>query len=484
MLAMQRRMSRPFLVLLSLPATAMGFALSVQISVLSWLLATRYGLHIDDIGFVWAAGPLAGIVGQMIVGVISDRVWLLGGRRRIFILCGSTVAALMIMALPNIGRIAAALDLQSIIGVAITVALALDLAINVSFNPTRSIIADITDEGPMRTRGYTWMQTVSGLFGVLAYAVGAIFGNDVLIDVAVVVVLLFSIVPALLIEEPRDSVESGPVSADAGPVRRGVFTVLLPLWALLGYDLIAMTGRLAGLSFPGHFLEVVCIGLTIILVVIAMTARDRGEQFVREDLVEFRKILAAHAFSWIGVQTMFVYLIAFVQQRFPGLSAGATGTVISVSFLVLNGVGALAPVLLLEPLALKLGQVRLHAACLAIMALGYAAAYALAVTPAVLYGCMALMGLGWAAIVSLPFAIMSTRIPRSRTGYYMGIFNLAVVIPQLFVSLGVGAFIARAPDKGTIPLISAAALGVSAALWLRVRGGTPDGPENAPPASH
>ena len=42
-----------------------------------------------------------------------------------------------------------------------------DLSINVSFNPTRSIIADVTPEGKERTRGYTWMQTISGFFGLV-----------------------------------------------------------------------------------------------------------------------------------------------------------------------------------------------------------------------------------------------------------------------------------------------------------------------------
>ena len=90
MLGIQRRQSTPFLVLLTLPATAMGFALSVQISVLSWILSTRYGLDIHDIGLVWAAGPLAGIIGQLLVGVVSDRVWFWGGRRRPFIIVGGT----------------------------------------------------------------------------------------------------------------------------------------------------------------------------------------------------------------------------------------------------------------------------------------------------------------------------------------------------------------------------------------------------------
>ena len=60
MLAMQKNLSNPFLAILALPATALGFALSVQISALSWILTTQYGLDVHDIGFVWAAGPLAG----------------------------------------------------------------------------------------------------------------------------------------------------------------------------------------------------------------------------------------------------------------------------------------------------------------------------------------------------------------------------------------------------------------------------------------
>ena len=38
MLGMQRRLSTPFLVVLTLTASAMGFPLSVQISALSWIL--------------------------------------------------------------------------------------------------------------------------------------------------------------------------------------------------------------------------------------------------------------------------------------------------------------------------------------------------------------------------------------------------------------------------------------------------------------
>ncbi len=98
MLEIQKKLSNSFYALLSLPATAMGFALSIQISALSWILSTKYKLDIHDIGLVWAAGPIAGILGQVIIGVISDRVWLWKGRRRPFILIGGFLAALMLLA--------------------------------------------------------------------------------------------------------------------------------------------------------------------------------------------------------------------------------------------------------------------------------------------------------------------------------------------------------------------------------------------------
>ena len=161
----QKQLTNGFFALISLPATAMGFALSVQISALSWLLTTQFQLDLHQVGIVWAAGPLAGIVGQVLIGLISDRVWFWGGRRRPFILVGGFLAALMLFALPNIRGIHAALGFGSLLVIATAIALTLDLAINISFNPTRSIIADVTPEGVSRTKGYTWMQTISGFFG-------------------------------------------------------------------------------------------------------------------------------------------------------------------------------------------------------------------------------------------------------------------------------------------------------------------------------
>ena len=177
MLEIQKKLSNSFYAMLALPATAVGFALSTQIAALSWILNKKFGLNIHEVSFVWLAGPLAGIFGQVIVGMISDNVWFLGGRRRPFIMIGGIVGALMFLALPQIGVISEATGITSIILIASVIALLLDLSVNVTFNPARSIIADLTPEGKKRTTGYVWMQVISGTFGVLAYFLSMVFGN-------------------------------------------------------------------------------------------------------------------------------------------------------------------------------------------------------------------------------------------------------------------------------------------------------------------
>lgn len=482
MLRMQQRLSLPFLMLLSLPSTAMGFALAVQISALSWLMSTKYGLKLDEIGIVWAAGPLAGILGQVIIGIISDNVWYWGGRRRPFILVGGVLTSLMLLALPSIGAIDEALGLDAILGVAVAVALALDLSINLGFNPTRSLITDVTPEGAKRTAGYTWMQTVSGTFGVLAYAIGAVWGNIVLIYFGAGLALVFSIVPALLVEEPRvlAHTENGTPTEK---LRVGALLLLMrPLWAFAVYALIAMGLKIAGIKTHSLWLELVFGVLALALIVHALTERQAPDG--REDIAGFRKVLAAHAISWFGMQTLFVFMIGFVQQRFPQLDDRATGQLMSFSFLSLNAVAAVLPALLLNPLAQRFREVRVHAASLMLMALGFGYVYGFGDTATSLYVGMAIIGIGWGAIVSLPFAIFSQSVSPARIGMYMGVFNLSVVLPQLAVSLGVGHLLSQLENKGLVFAIGGICMLLSAFAWLAVRQGERRGPDAMGSAAH
>ncbi len=475
MLNSQKNLSRSFYALLSLPSTAMGFALSVQISALSWILSTKYGLDIHDIGLVWAAGPIAGILGQVLIGVVSDKVWIWNGRRRPFILIGGVLASVMLLALPNINVISSGLGVTGILGIAIVVALTLDLAINVSFNPTRSIIADVTPEGVERTRGYTWMQTISGSFGVMAYGIGAIWDNYVLIYVGAGLVLLFSIIPTLFIEEPEE-LDTSSIEDNESVSFVGLLVIIRPLWGFLLYAVYAMTMRLAGISFDHYYVETACLIITGFLIAETLMKSESGLDRREAGQVGFRKVLAAHSFTWVGIQTMFVYMFAYIRDVMPTLADVEMGHVVSISFLVLNAVGALLPAFVLEPITERIGRVKTHMICIFIMAAGYAGILLVGGSAMGLYVMMGIVGIGWAATVSLPFAIMSQKVDQSLMGTYMGLFNLSVVLPQLVASLGIGVAIGLAENKGLIFIICAVSLAISAVAWLMVED-SPDATE-------
>lgn len=476
MLEIQKKKSISFFALLSLPATAMGFALSVQISALSWILSTKYNLDIHDIGIVWAAGPIAGIIAQPIVGLVSDKLWFLGGRRRPWIMLGGVLTGLMLLALPNLGIVQQILvggaPTEGLLTIAVIVALTLDLSINVSFNPTRSLVADCTtmDE---HSKGYTWMQTVSGTFGVLAYLIAVIFGNEVLIYVGVVIALLFTIIPSFMIEEPR-VLNSSSTEKKSETTVSDIFYAILPLSGFLIYGIYVIVAKLFGMEdkssvnlgfFSLSTTELICVIIEIIAIIAVITNIFKQ----KENSHEFQKILLAHSFTWWGVQTMNIYMFFYVSTKIAGLAADDFEATNSWAFLVRDLIGAILPVLVLNVLAQKIGMTKTHTYSILLMALGYAIIAMFGSNIVIFFLSLAIVGIGWASLVSLPFAIMSERVDQTKMGLYMGIFNLSVVLPQLVASFKMGEVVNAAEDKSIIFVICAVCLAISGIFWFAVK---------------
>ncbi len=478
MLNGQKKMSTWFYALLSLPATAMGFGLSVQISALSWILSTKYGLSIGDIGIVWAAGPIAGIIAQPIVGLVSDKLWFMGGRRRPWIVLGGVLTGLMLLALPNLEIVQKILGMEGPAGllpIAVCVALTLDLSINVSFNPTRSLVADCTTQ-EQRSKGYTWMQTVSGTFGVLAYLVAVIWGNEALIYVGMVIAVLFTVCPIFFIEEPRElKAEDNSDSAkksNEGVSFKDINNAILPLYGFLLYGVWVIVAKLSGVNVEGfheymglNIMEWVCIIIEVVALLLVLSNALKAD----EDTHEFQKILLAHSFTWWGVQTMNIYMFFYVSTVITGLAEDSMQTVNSMAFLVRDLIGAILPVLVLNEIAKRKGMTHTHTGAILAMALGYAIIYFFGANIYTFFVALVIVGIGWASLVSLPFAIMSSRVNQTRMGLYMGIFNLSVVLPQLVASFKMGEVVDAAADKSIIFAICAICLLISGVLWIFVK---------------
>ena len=485
MLEIQKKLSNSFYAMLALPATAVGFALSTQIAALSWILNKKFGLNIHEVSFVWLAGPLAGIFGQVIVGMISDNVWFLGGRRRPFIMIGGIVGALMFLALPQIGVISEATGITSIILIASVIALLLDLSVNVTFNPARSIIADLTPEGKKRTTGYVWMQVISGTFGVLAYFLSMVFGNETLLLIAAIFVLVCSVGPILFIEEPKDLKADIEENAKTHTVL-DIFKSIFPLYGFLVFGVFSLI-----FHFYQNELRVIHNPLLILslayTIIIGFWIIVQGRK-AESDTNEFQKIMLAHTFTWIAFQSMFVMSGFFIDKQIvPNLDLSnvfankfaefltstiqskdaTTGNIVSLGFLILNAVGAVFP-FVLSLIAKKIGRVRTYTAALAFSAIGYFYIAFLGKYEFNFYLGMFLTGIGWSAVISIVFSIMTERINQAKMGLFMGIFNLAVVLPQM-MSQGVANIISETQNFQLLYILCGVFICFSVFFWFFVK---------------
>jgi MFS family permease len=488
MLAIQKKLTNTFYALISLPATAVGFCLSTQVAALSWILNTKYNLHIEDVALVWLAGPLSGIIAQPIVGMMSDTSWFLGGRRKPYIIIGGILGAAMLIVLPQLDIISKSTGF-SIFSVAIVISLFLDMSINITFNPARAIIADLTPVGIERTKGYSWMQVVSGTFGIGAYFVSVVFGNMALVYFAAVVVLLFSIVPVLFVKEPRvlPTVATVTFEVKSNSFFLDGFKILFPLYGFIAFALFVVINKMM-LNGEWDYMQTkfmyVCLITTVILGVFTIW---EGKQ-QPSDENDFKKILLAHSFSWLGIQSMFVMSYFFIKEKmltvldtstvwanvfskfFSGTeqtSENTAGNILSLGFLLLNFVGAFLPVLLLEPLSKKIGKVKIYRVAISCMTVGYLLLYIAGTKEIIFYLGMIICGIGWSAVISIVFAIMTEKVNSNKMGMFMGLFNFSLVLPAMMTP-GISKLVNDSGDYSILFLVSAICLLLSLVCWLFV----------------
>jgi len=499
MLNIQKKMSNPFLALLGLPATAVGFALSTQIAALSWILSNKYHLDIHDVAFVWLAGPIAGIFGQVIVGLLSDNVWFMGGRRRPFIIIGGLVSTIAFLTLPHIRGISHITGISDIILIASVIALFLDFSINVTFNPARSIIADLTPEGKVRTSGYVWMQIMSGFFGVFAYFLSMLFGNETLLYIAAGIVFLTAVFPILFIQEKKEQAElKAGEQAKFGVVQ--IFQEIFPLYGFLAFGIFSLfyhffTESLAAWHNP------VLIAALAYSVIIGIVIIVQGLK-ISSNRNEFQKIMLAHSFTWVAFQSMFILSGFFIEnQILPHIntsvsanwfaekltgttqSTGATvGNIVSLGFFILNFIGAIFP-LILQSIAKRIGRVKTYISALAFSAIGYFYIAYFSRVEIDFYIGMFLVGIGWSAVISIVFAIMSERVNPAKMGLYMGVFNLAVVLPQM-MSNGVANVIKATGNHQLLYIFCGLLITTSVIFWMFVKEPESSGAATAVPKGH
>jgi maltose/moltooligosaccharide transporter len=147
-------------------------------------------------------------------------------------------------------------------------------------------------------------------------------------------------------------------------------------------------------------------------------------------------------FSWFALFAMWIYTTPAVTSHIFGSSDPTTAAyndgadLVSSLFGVYNGIAAVAA-LFLPTLAKYTSRRVTHWIALTCGGLGLISFYFIS-DPFWLWFSMIGVGIAWASILSVPYAMLSGSLPPDKMGYYMGVFNFFIVIPQIIAGTVLG----------------------------------------------
>ena len=194
-----------------------------------------------------------------------------------------------------------------------------------------------------------------------------------------------------------------------------------------------------------------------------------------QDMPHTMKQLAwVQFFSWFSLFAMWIYTTPAVTSHVYGTTDTTSALYneganwVGVGFGMYNGVAAVVA-FAIPLLARRTSRKAAHAICLVCGALGLLSILPLK-EPRLLLGSMIGIGIAWASILSMPYAILTGSLPPSKMGYYMGVFNFFIVIPQIVAAALLGFLVGRFFDGQPIYAlaIGGASLLLAAGLILRV----------------
>ncbi len=392
-------------------------------------LFSAMGASPHDLPILNLAGPMTGLLIQPLIGALSDRTWSdRWGRRKPFILAGALLCVVILAVFPFL----------SVLWLGVLGLWLLDAGNNTAMEPYRAFISDRLPKSQL-ARGFLVQSMFTGA--------GAVLSN-------------FSIFAFQL---------ALPQLAPNG----------IPYWAYVCF-----------------FLGVVCIAGTVGFAM-SKTTEIRPPQFELDEIASspggfgavFSDLKDAVrsmpiAMHKIGFVFLFQWYAMFIYWQFVSLSVGESvfgvtpdqkeefqqaagwSGLMNGSYNLVTMIAALV----MLPIVVRLGGRVVHASALA---LGGICLIWLSTITVQWMSVLPMIGLGifWASAVGVPYLMVASMVPARRSGVYMGVLNMMIVVPMLIQTVTFGWIYEHLlGSKATNAMLLAGALmaiGALAMLWAK-----------------
>lgn len=393
------------------------------------------GAEVSSLSILWLAAPLTGMIVQPIIGYFSDNTWHpKWGRRRPFFFFGAILAALMLFLMPNSHSLAAA----------VVVLWLMDSAINISMEPFRAFVGDKLDIS-QQTTGFAMQTFLIGCGGVIA-----------------------SLLPTLFTYLGISNIPVNGAISDS--VRYSYYVGGFAFLIAVSWTVFS-TQEIPPENLEKFYAERKNRTLGHIVGEIFGGFGKMPATMVQLAFVQF--------FTWAAFFAMWTYLQPAVSENiFMSVDAQSKAYQDGVNWngvmsSVYTGVSALAA-FVLPVFARYTSRKIVHLHCLVIGGLSLASIFLvtdkyIALIP------MVGVGLAWASTLTMPYAILAGSLPPERMGYFMGLFNFFIVIPQSVAGVVLGPVVkqyfgghpVKAVLLGGISLIIAGLL----TIWVKDEAG-------------
>lgn len=384
-------------------------AYALQSANISRIFATL-GADPHQLSFFWILPPLMGMIVQPLIGKFSDKTWCKLGRRKPYLLVGALIAVAVMVLLPNAGNFtfaqAAFLGLNAAMWFGLFSLMFLDTSINIAMQPFKMMVGDMVNEKQKGT----------------AYAIQSFLCN-------------------------------------AGSVCGYVFPILFT-W--IGIANTAPEGVIPDSVkwsfYIGAAILILCSMYTFLTVkemnpeeYAAFHGIDTKAEEKKEEPSFIRLLVNAPStfwtvglvqfFCWAAFMYMWTYsngAIATLCFDWDGVSTAAeafqnAGNWVGVVFCI-QAVGSLLWAAVLPVLEKHFGNKGAYSISLIVGAIGFASIFFVH-NQWVLFASYALVGAAWAAMLALPFTILTNSLKGDNMGYYLGLFNCTICLPQIVAAL-------------------------------------------------